>query len=680
MVYHHIGYQDKMRRQYIILSVISLILITAGLLSAWMTPCSGYEPDIYAVTPALFWIGLMLCYLCGIGFTVFTTFRNTNSAYEKYLGYFHLILASTALICLHIIRGYKLINISGDTGTHLGVLREMLASSVLPNTYYPNIYLEPAFLSIVTGLDISTILMYLPIFCIGVMTLGVFVISRRIYPHKGETYFSTLIALLLPSGCAVIVGTYHLYYVGQTISQIALLPIYLLLVVLCFSKVRTAFLPLILVCISVVFYHPNVSVICVIISIVSLGVAVLCGIQRRYVDKKTILSFVGLFLVLVTAFFTYHWGRFGSMIVSGFSAILGLFTSPDSASTEIPPSPELEQNITVDSGNVGGNVGSTINGNISLSGNTAGSNTVSELLAESNIDVFGKGGANFITDTLGGTLSFVEKAFDYGYGIDTIFQIAGINILIYGMFFITGIILLLKYWKSNEYFFLKVFYLVALAVVALVFIAAVGDFTGEYTRFVYILYILALISSGFILYRVFSIFTNSWKKMTTIRIGVIVVVLMLICSLSVISFHPSPYTMTGGYQEPQTQYTGIETFYPYMDNCNYQTTKGITFLSLQRHVVATFGPSMSKYEGYTPNNVLPYHFGYDKGIDSVSVIYPQSTYIILNNMDEEYYDVYFPRMKIARWTNNDYSHFSFDTGVFSVYSNNGLNIYVVVGD
>ena len=631
-----------------------------GILSAWMQPCIGYESNIYAETPALFWIGLMVCYFCGIGFTVFATFRRFTSFGEKYLGYSLLILASTALICLHIIRGYKLINISGDTGTHLGVLREMLVSFVLPNTYYPNVYLEPWFLSIVTGLDVSTILMYLPIVCIGVMTFSVSVISRRIYQKRGEIYFSTLLSLLLPSGCAVIAGMYHLYYVGQTISQIALIPIYLLLLVLFFSKVRVSLVPLILVAISILFYHPVISVVSMILSIVFLVVSLVCSIQKMCVDIKVIFGFLGLFLVQVTSFVMYQWDRFGWTIIAGFSSLLDGLSQHSSTTLSSSPSQMVGETLSP-----------IVNNDVNIG------STVEEIIAESNVNGQGKYGADFLTDTLEGSLSFIDKAFDYGYSIDTIFQIAGINILVYGLFFLTGLIILIKYFKSSEYFFLKVFYIIASAVVIVTIVASVGDFIGGYTRFTYILYILALISSGFVLYRIFSIFTNSGKKITTTRLGIIVVLLMLICSLSVISFHPSPHTLQGGYQEPHTEYIGIETFYPYMVNCDYKTTKAVHFSAMQRHIVAIFGPSESEYDGTSRNDMPPYHFGYNRGIDSVSELYDDQTYIIMNKRDEEYYDAYFPHMKEIRWTDSDYAHFGFDNGVNRVYSNDGLRISIV---
>ena len=136
--------------------------------------------------------------------------------------------------------------------------------------------------------------------------------------------------------------------------------------------------------------------------------------------------------------------------------------------------------------------------------------------------------------------------------------------------------------------------------------------------------------------------------------------------------------MAGGYQEPQTEYTGIETFYPYMDNCNYQTTKGVHFRSIQRHVVAIFGSLESEYAGTSISDALPYHFGYDRDIDSISELYKESPYVIMNKEDEVYYDHYHSQMQSIRWTDEDYVHFEFDDGVNRVYSNDGLRIYVVL--
>ena len=598
------------------------VLLITGVIVAWNTPCVGYEANIYAETPLLFWIGLFVSYAVGIGITLLSTFYHRLPTHITYFGYFLIILSSVALMFLTVIRGYMMLNISGDGGSHLGKLKEIIETGIGPYTYYPGTYYEPAAFQLLTGLDSETVLSIFPMLMLCLFTLGVWILARRVLPETGEKYFSLITALILPVGSTLMIGTSVILYGGMTISNMGLLPLFIFLILIIIAGEKNFLLPTLILSISILFYHPYVTVICFVIY----GCAILFSLMplfgRKKVEKKSIQQLFTLFVIMFGSFFTWYWSFFGNTIISGIKLIF------ESTSIE-------ERGI-------------------------------------------------------GSTVSAFQNSGDIGYIITTGLEIAGINIFIYGMLVVAGIIFLLKYWGNERYFFLKVLYAFAVVVGGMMVVAAVGDFGGGYLRFKQTIYIAALLSTGFVMYRIFLFITKSRAKVTFPRMLVIFLILIFVSGMSVTSFHPSPNTYNGGYQTTQTTYTGVETLLPLIDYDKNST--GIHLTSTQRYVNAIYGSASTVGSNAYGDTViistsrsstdyadaLPYHFGYDTGIASLNEIYGDGELFFIIEKDWEFYPAYHPERMDDYWSRWDFEHLNMDKGVGMAYNNGGLQLYTVI--
>lgn len=601
-------------------SIIPLLLLSIGLIAAWNTPATGYEPSIYEATPLFYWIGISACYIIGIGLTFIATFYDNISKLIKYNGYLLIILASISLISLTVLRGYGILNISGDGGTHIGFLSKTVISGFLPNTYYPGVYAEPAVFQILTGLDTNTVLTLYPLFMICLFTLGIYLLAKRVFPKKGEVYFATIIALLLPFGSSTLFGTSDILYAGMTIANIGLLPIFLYLILRSIEGAKNIFILLAILSLSILFYHPYVTVTCFVIYFAVIIVALIS--QRKYntVSKKSITELLCLFVIMLGTFFGWYWNYFGGKIING---LMTIFYATDLDSRELA----------------------------------------------SSVDLF-------------------QQATDYGFSLDTVFRIAGINLFIYGMFLVAFLFLLRYHWKDERYFLFKVLFICAIFIGGMMVIAAVGNFGGGYLRFRIPIYIVSLLSSGFVLYKIASTFSGHKAAVSVKRLGAVFLILMFVGGVSVMSFHPSPYTLNIGYQTTQTEFTGAETLLPYIDYD--KNTTGITFTGLHRYVSAIYGSEYTvgsyAYGDYHIITALrggtnyadgvPYHFGYDLG-SSLSDNYGEGEYIFIIEKDTKFYQAYYPEMMQYRWTPDDFDHLGMDGGLSYVYDNGGLEMYVI---
>lgn len=614
-------------RLLILSCCIVLFVFTIGLLHAWNTPCTGYEPNIYFATPIIFWIGLGLCYGNGIAVTLLSMYKYIGKKYLIYIGYMQICFASLSLICLSTIRGYGLMGITGDTGSHLGNLIVSVNSGSLPSTYYPANYAIDAVAQLLTALDASIILNFVPIVTLCFFTLGAILISRRVFPNKTEVYFVSIIALMLPSGTAIIVGNFQLYSVGQTIANLAILPLSLYLIIRIIMRCKKMYIPLFIVSFVSIFYHPYISIILLVIYLT----IIIYQTAYSIIKEKSSLVFsiykskmwVILLIISTLLFFIWQWSYFGVTIIDGIESI---FFDPISENDE-----------------------------------------------------FG----------IMSKASTISRGIDHGYGISTVFQIAGINLIEYGLFALSIIIFLKYYWNNRKYTGLKYLYLFVVSIGIIMLISMVGDFVGGYARFKILPYFISLIGCGFAIEKLTRKLSNK-KKVSGIKLSTIFIVLLIICSLSVWAFYPSSNTLAISYQDTKTQYTTAETMTPHLNP--ESDIRGMSFNSLHRYLNLLYG-SIYVRGGYEYgsyhllsirggiSNVgesMPYHFGYDT-INSIGNTNKPGTVILVSERDKIFYQAYYPEHFNNMYTPEDFNHINMDQNVIKVYNNGGVDLNIVIG-
>lgn len=290
--------------------------------------------------------------------------------------------------------------------------------------------------------------------------------------------------------------------------------------------------------------------------------------------------------------------------------------------------------------------------------------------------------------SIGSTTDLLSTASTYGYSINTVFQIATVNIILYALTFV-ALFLLFHKRKNINYRLLWAVVIFGFVILGITALCAFGAFDFGYGRFLRPFYLVLVIGSGFVLSHLIS--TNEEKKRLKpiVKPALLMVVLILIAISSVYSYYPSPNTFNQGYQTTQTMYTGAETILPLVDNSKNST--GITFTSLQRYVSAIYGSAstvgsnaygdtiiISANRGETDSaEALPHHFGYDTGIESINEAYSAGEIIFIIEKDREFYQAYYPEIMCDRWTPLDFEQLNLDTGLRKVYYNGGLEMYLV---
>ncbi len=621
-------------------SVLSIVIYLCGILSAWNTPYTGYEPNIYSATPILFWIGIVSCYIVGIIYILVGLQTSYRKLSKLSLGFICLSLAALAQIALPFLRGYFAFFIAGDAGTHVGRITQTITQgSIYPvNTYYPGIYAESSFFQILTGWDVFSTLAYLPILLFAVYLIGVLLLSHRLFPKIHERLFVMVIALLLPSGSdgVLYISFVPYLYQGQMFAN-TLLPYVLFLILTAISINKRSIVLLVIACIAMFFYHPipSLSVVIFLVSVV-----VWATIKRDDTWRnrlKTVLTTVVLLLSILVGFILVHWDTFGHTILkyvsTTFSKILEVIM-PSPVTPTVPVTPPVSSPVTI-----------------------------TELLTPSHYDsMFAYLSQLYITAT------------SYGITIDVAIRSVLIGIFIYGLFII-AIIIYLRYLKGKtEYHFISLFSIYGIALIILTLGLYLVNASGH-TRLVPHIFMIAVVFSGFVISQIYSKLGGCWGVNSRKRLWTIFCILLIVCLLSVISFHPSPFTMNGGSQTSEAEYIGTETILQYVDSP--PDIIGVHFTSINRFIATIYGSS--PYGDTMSNAVAPRHFGYDSGkISLVDSVDSTVGHLIITDKDLEYYPTYVPQLVVDRYTETDYLHLTMDNGLEYVYNNGGFRMYDVM--
>ncbi len=154
------------------------VLIAVGV--AIKSPATSYESSIYTSTPLIVWICLGIAYLLG-----FILLLNGIKDNRWRFGYLVLVVCNLALLSLFILRGYDYWGVSGDVGTHLGWIQDLVrGDGLIKGNFYPLTHLLVAGLSIVSQIEPATIIKFIPLIFSVVYYLGIYLCAKEIAPEK----------------------------------------------------------------------------------------------------------------------------------------------------------------------------------------------------------------------------------------------------------------------------------------------------------------------------------------------------------------------------------------------------------------------------------------------------------------------------------------------------------------
>ncbi len=166
---------------------LGFLSLTTALAAAYSQPATGYELSVYQYTPQLFWIGIAVAAIVGIG--VVAVLPSHGLVSKTALGL--TVSAALSVVALPLLRGYRFYG-AGDSLTHLGWAREMQRGILNPLDFiYPAIHLIANYMAALGGID---------------LTRAIVAIPTLIFPLVSVVFFGLCLSVLSDSRWAFPIG------------------------------------------------------------------------------------------------------------------------------------------------------------------------------------------------------------------------------------------------------------------------------------------------------------------------------------------------------------------------------------------------------------------------------------------------------------------------------------------
>lgn len=285
-----------------IVAICCLLLVTAGLYFAHETPATGYEASIYASTPLILWISIVIALACGVSIIVYAVYKGFEDKITWIIGALLVTFFYVIAVSIYQIRGYYAWIVNGDPATHLLFVKEILDTGHVPvSLIYPILHINAAEIVNLTNVDLITLEKILPIYFLLIFILFVYVLARSVFINRGQAILATLVSFIfLP-------GTSSFY---PNLIANCYFPVFLFILVKVFGKNKLNWILLLLL--SILLY-PVFHILPTFIAIVVLAAFLIAVfIYKLFNNKyKMGLYIYGLFLIVLAMWSTIWISSFG---------------------------------------------------------------------------------------------------------------------------------------------------------------------------------------------------------------------------------------------------------------------------------------------------------------------------------------------------------------------------------
>ncbi len=602
------------------LLILSYVLYVVGVMSAWASPVQGNEPSIYLSTPILFWIAVVVSFLVGIYSVLGGHFQKESRSCHPKAGWILLIFASMATPSVFIIRGYSVMNLGGDTGTHYGNLQNLLEVGITTSSY-PYTYLETSILKLLTNIDLSHIVNLNTLLFVGIFLLGFYLLSGILCTSKYERIFVMIIGFFLPFGST--------YYATGGLSFSMYFP-YLSAFVLC-----PTFMYLTYSLINAKTTNHRKIMVCLLI----IGFCILtCHIFIFF------LSSLFLFAVLLSSWMCvgkFHNLKWTSACLFKLLCVFGIMFLCWSYYLNL-----IQTRVT----------------------------TLSEFLINSVVsDVYG----DTLTQTVIGNYFGSLDLWEIG---DLIIRQGGLLLIMVSFLIILlpSVGMSLKIKKYNYLFSLYLFIFLTVGVVLLSLVLYLGIDPGRLIMFVSL---CSIFPCGILLSSLFQkVTTQSFKNKRILFGTVLVITLILLLTFSIGSYYPSMHTaVTTPKQVTESSLNGIDF---YFQNSNYDHQELGISGALWRYSQSLSSSTYMRQNGLDKRvgviSSPPDHFGYSENVQLAGENVTSPTYLLLmNSYLTNYNENPLWKYKVPPFTYGDVSRLNYDGTVSKIYDNPEFTISLI---
>lgn len=191
------NFKVRAHRVIKIATATCFILIAVAVLVAWNSPATGYEASIYTATPLLAWIFLGISTICGIAIVIHQIYTKQHETSKLWvIGILLILFSYIAILSLHIIRGYAFWCATGDPATHLGGVKNIIASGYITgNNFYPIATIHSTQLSQICNLSPIVFAKWLPVLFALIYVGFMYLLAKSVLPSKTAVILATVASL-----------------------------------------------------------------------------------------------------------------------------------------------------------------------------------------------------------------------------------------------------------------------------------------------------------------------------------------------------------------------------------------------------------------------------------------------------------------------------------------------------
>lgn len=209
----------KLKRliKILLITNFSLIGLSAGILNLAKT--DGYEISIYSAVSSYFWYFLVFGIFISICIIIHQAFSgDTDTKHWWVLGISTIMLSNMVILLLPVFRGYEIYG-RWDISTHVGYVKDILQfNHISNNIIYPAIHILIAIISRITNTNEIQIINYIIPLFLELYILFMYCLAKTVFINRKEIIISTLAS-------SVLFLSYINYQVLPNTLSILLLPI-----------------------------------------------------------------------------------------------------------------------------------------------------------------------------------------------------------------------------------------------------------------------------------------------------------------------------------------------------------------------------------------------------------------------------------------------------------------------
>jgi hypothetical protein len=246
-------------RFFKLLSITCFFLILFALIILLQVgQASSYDFSIYDAYPWYFWVALLSAIMGG-QVVIFGSAITQSKTNDWLYGLFAILMANTILLLLPAIRGYYVYG-THDVLTHIGYMHDLLQTSSIGGDHYPIDHILGVIFHLIFGLSIPDITLFTPAFFSFFFILSMYFMGKTIFQDKFELSILVILTSILT------LGDVHLSFTPNS-QGFFLVPLILFLAFKMYqgANVRKYNFLLLLICLLIVFFHPLVTVMIMLI-------------------------------------------------------------------------------------------------------------------------------------------------------------------------------------------------------------------------------------------------------------------------------------------------------------------------------------------------------------------------------------------------------------------------------